>query len=75
METIAYDMLRWSIGFVIVSTVYLTFVWWLGRRLRAAKKRKREAASKSEKPAKAKGSPGEDDADEQPATPSGQTGR
>ena len=51
METIAYDMLRWSIGFVIVSTVYLTFVWWLGRKLRAARKHKREAASAAEKPA------------------------
>ncbi len=81
METIAYDMLRWSIGFVIVSTVYLTFVWWLGRRLRATRKRKREAASKAEKPteaekpAEAGGSPGADDADGQPATPSGQAGR
>lgn len=45
MDTIIQDIFRWSIGFVIVSTLYLALVWWLGRRLRAA--RKLRAAAKA----------------------------
>ena len=44
MEEIARDIIRWSIGFVIVSTIYLTLVWWIGRKIRAARARKKEAA-------------------------------
>jgi hypothetical protein len=49
MDTIIQDMFRWSVGFVIVSTLYLALVWWLGRRLRAA--RKLRAAAKAAEPA------------------------
>ncbi|MCL4207785.1 MAG: hypothetical protein KJ000_35315 [Pirellulaceae bacterium] len=49
MDTIIQDMFRWSIGFVVVSTVYLTLVWWLGRKLRA--NRQRRAATRAGEPA------------------------
>jgi hypothetical protein len=49
MDTIIQDMFRWSIGFVVVSTLYLTLVWWLGRKLRAA--RQRRAATPASEPA------------------------
>lgn len=48
MDTIIQDMFRWSIGFVVVSTLYLTLVWWLGRKVRAA--RQRRAAAQASQP-------------------------
>jgi hypothetical protein len=53
MDTIIQDMFRWSVGFVIVSTLYLALVWWLGRRLRAARKLRAaaEAAEPTTEPA------------------------
>ncbi len=63
MDTIIQDMFRWSIGFVVVSTLYLTLVWWLGRKMRAA--RQRRAATKPAEPTAASAAePAQEAADE-----------
>jgi hypothetical protein len=50
MQPVMYDIFRWMIGFMIVSTLYLFAAHWLLRVFRKRRARKQEPAAAESQP-------------------------